>query len=954
MNRKVLFLAICASLLVASTAYAKDAAGRSDSQSVVTQSPSISQAQEAEKKPATLETVTVTGSLIPQSKIENANPVITITGEDMVMKGYNSVSEALRAQPLSTGAVLGSTYAAGFAPGAETISLLGLSPDFTLVLINGHPMADYPLLYNGIANFTDLSTIPMSLVDRVDILPGNQSSIYGSAAIAGVVNVILKKRMDGYDLSYRAGGYTQGGGQNQRLSFAGGYNTDKLHLMYALQFNDQQPIFGFDRDLTASTLGSSDPTHRYASPSVLHWQALSTGFNFLDPDVEAPGTGCSALSGLFGGTVSRQYGPFGEPGYFCGSTTVPGYATMLNEKRSASGYLHFDYQLNNNATLYGQLLYTVQKQQFYYGPNYNWWAPDGGNYIYNVNTGTYDYYEKLFAPEETGGLLAASKHALANAYTADVGIRGGFGDSDWTYDAYLARSDYQLYNKQLHPLTDKINAYFEDKFLGPKLGTMFGFGEYAPNDAGFYQPVSAADYLAFSDFIRTDSHTYTQTGSFQLTNPQLFELPAGPVGFAAIVQAGNQYWSNPVDPREAAGDFWGTVSTSGEGKRNNYAGAVEFRVPIATMFSADVSARYDHYSNVQAGSDGRATYKLGLEFRPLDSLLLRANYATAFRAPDMAYVFAGPSSAAAFATDYYKCEKYQATVALPSCTWNSVQYMNTHEGNPELKSITAKSWGYGVVWSPTSKLTLKADYYNIGISNEVSDLNVNTLLLNEASCRSGKLDPSSPTCIDALQRIQRAPVNSNPQFSENITGITTGPINVSNEHVDGIVASADWRVDAGRFGDFTFSAHYNVTLDHSYQQYPGDPVRDTLHEPIPWFNEFKTVANASTTWKIGRWTSTLAVQRYGATPNYAAQQYGWGGGAGPYARAGTVAPWITYNASVAYDWAPGVTTRLVVQNLFDAMPPRDQTWVWYPFYNYLNYNPYGRAVWAEINVHFGG
>jgi outer membrane receptor for ferrienterochelin and colicin len=219
MNRTLLASAICASLFVAGTAFAQDNTAPQQAQDQSATAPSTSSdAQQDEQKAKKLQTITVTGSLIPQSQIETANPVLTISSQDMIKKGYSNVYEALRAQPLSTGAVQDSQFSQGFTPGAQTISLLALSPDFTLFLIDGRPMADYPLLYNGSANFTDLSNIPMSMVDHIDILPGNQSSIYGSSAIAGVVNIILKKRMEGYNLNYRAGGYSQGGGQNQRLA----------------------------------------------------------------------------------------------------------------------------------------------------------------------------------------------------------------------------------------------------------------------------------------------------------------------------------------------------------------------------------------------------------------------------------------------------------------------------------------------------------------------------------------------------------------------------------------------------------------------------------------------------------------------------------------------------------------------------------------------------------------
>lgn len=958
MNRKLLASAICASLFVAAsaTAYAQDSsapASRTQDQSTATQS-NTAQSENKKAEPKTLNTVTVTGSLIPQAQIETANPVITITAEDMTKKGFLNVYDALRAQPLSTGSVQDSTFSAGFTPGAETISLLGLPPDFTLFLLNGRPMADFPLLYNGSANFVDLSNIPMSMVDHIDILPGNQSSIYGSSAIAGVVNVVLKKKLQGYDLEYRAGGYSDGGGQNQRFSFAGGYNTDKLNLLYSFQADDEHPMFGYNRDLTASTLSNPNPDARNAFPSVIHWY-YSGGNKYVDPNVDAPGVGCSALSGLFGGTVTRQYRPNRGDGHFCGSDTAIGYSTLMNKKRDYSGYVNLTYQINSNTQLFGSLLYAYQKQRFYAGPNYNWWAPDLGNYIINANTGTFDFYEKIFAPEEIGGQLANADNQIAKMYNGDAGIRGTFGDSNWNYEAYFSRADYKLSDKQLRPLTGPVEDFFRNMFLGPKLGTYYGYSIYAPNDANFYKPVTPAEYRGFSDYIQSTSHTYTQLVNAQITNASLFHLPGGDVGFAAVLQAGNQVWDNPTDPRVIAGDFWGLTGTSGYGKRNNYAAAVEFLVPIFSKLNADISARYDRYSNQGTGgsSDSKATYKLGLEYRPIDTLLLRANYATAFRAPDMASVFQGPSGFYNFTTDYYKCEKYEAGTPLPDCTWDSVQYKGTQQGNPNLKSITAKSWGYGVVWSPTNNLTAKADYYDISIKNEISQLSVDGLMRSEAQCRLGQLDPTSATCIDAFARVQRTAVNSNPQFSENISGITVGPINVSNEHVKGIVASLAYRIDAHRFGDFTLGGNYNVTLHHSYQQYPFDPDHDLLHEP-QWSSEFKSIFTGYVTWDIGNWSTTISGQRYGSTPNYAAQVYGWGGGAGAYAVAGTVAPWMVYNASVKYQVTPDINTQLIVNNLFDSMPPRDKTWVGWPFYNQFNYNPFGRAIWLDLNIHFGG
>lgn len=968
MNRTLLATAICAGLFATGAAYtqaaqASPAAGAQD-QNTTDQS-SQTAATDKKKKEKTLQTVTVTGSLIPQSQIETANPVITVTAQDIQKQGFQNVYEALRAQPLATGSVQTAVFSAGFTPQAQVISLLGLDPGFTLYLLNGRPMADYPLLYNGTSNFTNLSNIPVSMVDHIDILPGNQSAVYGSSAIAGVINVVLKKKMEGYNLEYRAGGYTDGGGQQQRVSFSGGYNTKKWNVMYSLQADDIHPVFGYNRKLTSSTLSNPNPTARNPWGTVLEDQINPDGTaTYLDPDQYG---GCGALSGLFGGSVARNphpnRGPDGQgDGYYCSSYAAPGYATIMTQKKDISGYVHATYQLNDDTQFFADILYAHQKQRSYAGPNYNWWAPDGGNYIINADTGLLTLYEKLFAPEETGGPLANADRTEDDMYDATFGIQGSFGQSNWNYEGYVTRSDDRVGDKQLRPLADKVDAFFDSMFLGPELGTSYGYGVYSPNNAAFLKPITPADYRAFSDYINSSNHTYTQRANIQVTNTDLFDLPAGPVGFAALIEGGNQVWDNLVDPRVIAGDFWGLTGTSGNGTREQQGAAVEFDVPVFKSaklgtLNVDVAARYDHFKNINAGSDEKPTYKLGIEYRPFSTLLLRANYGTAFRAPDMAGVFQGPSGFYSSATDWYKCELYQPNVPISNCTWNGQQYEGFQSGNPALKSITAKSFGYGVVWSPTDKFTIKADYYHVSVRNEVETQNVNNLLETEARCRLpdsplGALDPNSPTCINTIAAITRGPVNANPAFSQNLQTISITKINIANEMVRGIQASLGYKWSWGRFGDFDLNAQYNVTLDHTFQQYPFDPTHRLLHEP-EWSSEFKNIATADLTWNIGKWSTTLEEQRYGATPNYAAQVYGWGGGTLPHENAGTLPPWIVFNGSVTYHVNPDIRAQLIVNNIRNSMPPEDSTWVGWPFFNEFNYTPYGRIVWLDLDVHFG-
>src|SRR5579883_1085876 len=144
-----------------------------------------------------LEELLVTGSRIPRTKIEGPAPVVIITQDDIRNSGFATIPDVMSALTQNLGALDNNQYTDGFTPGAQAVDLRGLGPNHTLVLVNGRRIADYPQAYGGNSNFTDISNIPTSLVDRIEILSGSASAVYGSDAISGVINFILKNKVEG-------------------------------------------------------------------------------------------------------------------------------------------------------------------------------------------------------------------------------------------------------------------------------------------------------------------------------------------------------------------------------------------------------------------------------------------------------------------------------------------------------------------------------------------------------------------------------------------------------------------------------------------------------------------------------------------------------------------------------------------------------------------------------------
>jgi outer membrane receptor protein involved in Fe transport len=985
---------------------------------------SATAAQDEDKKDTTeIDEVVVTGSLIPQAMKDPASPVTTITAEDIQRQGYKDVADVLRSQPLSTGSVQDNQFTNGFTPGAETISLLGLSPGFTLILVDGRPLADYPLLYNGQSNITDLSSIPTAMVERIDILPGNQSAIYGSSAIAGVVNIILKKHIEGMTVGVRVGGFTQGGGDNYRLQLSGGQDWGRANLTYGLQHTQQDAIYGYERDFRDSTednpaclrvdehgpdgtglpdglpdVGARCATDANGDPIKLNqfgsrtWLIFNPFSNqYVNPDLSNGVLGdgisyCDNIADAFGGTEMLDFRP--GRGYYCGSRAEPGYSSLQNKERQTAIYLNGSWDLSENASLYGNLLFGRGKVTSDSGTRF--WTPDinGLGFLiqpvagYPTNPdgtcvdldpsipGNCDFvrfrsYQRIFSPEESGP-NGSREQNTNDSYSLSFGVKGNLGASDWSYDAYYARSQYKVKNRQMWPLADEIEAFMHDQFIGSAVGSYYGYPVYQPNVANFYQMLTPEEYASFLGEIHTDSKAWTHSATFQVANTNLWEMGGGPVGMAALVTIGRQEWENPTDPRVIAGEFWGLTGTSGAGERSNWAAATEFRMPVSDKFTINLSGRFDEYSNsdtvstacgldgtgnpLSCGSDdSKFTWKVGFEVRPVETLLLRANYATAFRAPDMGYSFAGDSGFFTSATDYYGC--YLDGVAIENCLPDT-QIEGRRQGNPNLQSIEADSYGVGFVWSPTKAFDIRADYYNVDIENEVSDLSINGLLFDEYRCRVGidGLTPTDPICVDAFARIERG----TPFDPDAIDIVHINPINVSKERVSGIQMAANYRWDLGRAGNLKFGVGYNNTLTHEYQQFAGDDVIDLLHSATA-SSEFKTIATGDVQWEIGNFTAAVHGVRFGSTPNNAAQ-LGAGNVNGSPADDEGVAPYMLYNVNLAYDIMPNQTLSLTVNNAFDKDPPRDRSYGGvgdYPYYNIFNYSGVGRSWWLEYEITFG-
>ncbi|MFB8831640.1 TonB-dependent receptor plug domain-containing protein [Azotobacter sp. CWF10] len=179
-------------------------------------------------------------------QVEGPAPITVINAEQIRSSGFTSVPDVLRAMNQNGGETQSqqSSSGADFSPGAQQVDLRGLARTTRWVLVNGRRIADFPMPFKGRSNFTDVSNIPLGMIERIEVLTGSASAIYGSDAIAGVVNFILKKKADGTTIDMRMGTTSEGGGESFDMSLASGFSRGNFNAVYSVELQSQTPLWG--------------------------------------------------------------------------------------------------------------------------------------------------------------------------------------------------------------------------------------------------------------------------------------------------------------------------------------------------------------------------------------------------------------------------------------------------------------------------------------------------------------------------------------------------------------------------------------------------------------------------------------------------------------------------------------------------------------------------------------
>lgn len=888
--------------------------------------------------------VVVTGSRIKRTQSEGPAPVTIISSEQIQREGFVTVSDVLETVTQASGSTQNELNSAGgFTPNASVINLRGLGPGRTLLLVNGRRAADYPFPYNGQSNFQNFNNIPAGAVDRIEILAGGASAIYGSDAVAGVVNVVLKTNYDGDTVKFRVGTSTRGGRDLGDLQWTGGKTGDQWSLTYSFEYYAVDPLFGFDRDFMDSVLDNPLP------PALGGIQpSIGTQIRRTRPTTtytQPSGRDCSAYGEWVPWTyTSSTTGATLGPG--CGYYEYVAQQSITNRNRDGSAYLYGTWDFDNGMRGWASFQGYHSQSRLSGGLEQWFGGPQPNGQFYDPQFGTTILPIRAIMPSDYGGIEGTYQRFDETSYDIAAGLNGTIGDRfDW--DFTLSHAEYQADRTRPRMVAALATEYFMGTQQGVTSGITGipnGIPIYRLNLDRFYGRMTPEQYRSISTTVKYDAQSENTAASFVLSG-DLFDLPAGPLSFATVLEATNQSYDLNTDERllPTRREIYNLTGTGGGGERDRYALGIELSVPILESLRAQISGRYDKYDDITLVDDA-FTKNFGLEWRPLDNLLIRGSYATSFKAPDMHYVFAEQSGGFSGIFDTYRClsDGFSATQCGTSNARYSYTAFSVREGQPSLEEETGDSYTVGFVWDVTDNLSAQVDYYKIELDGTIADISSTFTLDAEAGCRTGltrnrtpyQFAPDSAFCQSVLTRIDRI---NNPGAANDgqISEIRSGPINRAFLSTKGIDASVNYRFDGSDWGVFNTSLSWSHTLEQKTQEFSTDPVL-SYRDDLTNF-DFRSRVRGSVVWALDDWNAAVFVSRYGSLPNWQ--------------ETGRIAPYFLWNINVGKSITDNQRVTLYVNNVFDNVHPRDDGFNSYPYF-WRAYSPIGREVSLQWEYNF--
>jgi iron complex outermembrane recepter protein len=677
------------------------------------------QAQQTQK----IEKIEVTGSNIKRLDSETAEPIIVISREDISSSGKGTLAEYLQTMTVDGQGSIPTSFGNGFAAGSTAIALRGLGANATLVLLNGRRLAPYPRPDDFQKQLSDLSTIPLEAVERIEILKDGASAIYGSDALAGVVNIILRKDFTGGIVKAEGGTsrYSDGDRLKGALTIGGGdLARDRWNGFLNLEVSKSDEIAFRDRD--RKWIGKGDTRPWGYDPLASQWtpgyQVSATGTPSASPAgyIRNPSTGAyTTISPCTSVPTTIQPRIAGDLG--C-SYDIGQYRDFQPKIQTMSLFGRGTFAINANLEAYGEFSYGKNKSEFDVSPLTATPTVFGPYGVRNFSTGVGVPEVQLAAnhPDNPYGAPARFRYifsefgAQRRVYDADisrflVGLKGsGWG---WDFDTGYVHSesnldlDYTVIN----------TAALYDAFTNPNSTAFYRLGA----NQGLNTDAQRAALLVHATAKNT---TKLDIVDFK-GSKELMQLAGGGLALAL----GTEYRRTKVDAPSLGGTDTGAVGASyvaSFGDEKVWAVYGEVLAPVTRQIELSAAVRHDKYDNFSS-----TTPKFAVKFTPIQQLALRASYAEGFRAPNgpESNPLSGAAASSGGVRDPIRCPLVNGTpTPLPGasaadCTGTTVAGIGS--GNPDLKPEKSKNYNLGFIVEPVRNMSVALDWWKIKKKDEI-------------------------------------------------------------------------------------------------------------------------------------------------------------------------------------------------------------------------------------------
>ena len=633
----------------------------------------------AQEEVAKVERIEVTGSRIQRQDMETASPVTVIDAAAIRVEGFTSVDQLLQAQTSMAGAAVGSTTNNG-ADGVAQVDLRGMGAQRTLVLLNGRRMVNSG---SGADSAVDLNAIPVAMIARVEILKDGASAVYGSDAIAGVINIITKKDFDGVQLDLNASSTDKGDGETGELSALYGFSTNSGNYTVGATYADRKGVIQSDRDWTEPGSSSFIPTGSLGGKvqnADGEWVARSSGYDFTkDSWYQTP---------------SKRYSLFAN-------------ATQ---------------ELDNDLVLSADALYTKRKsdQQL---------APQPGDIMLDVCGAPGASLQNCITltPAMLAGGLAADDTGRINyrRRTNDVGPRIYAQDTDTLRLSAALAGSLDVHTGMNWELSYTYGKNEADTSVANSINAVQMENSVYANQAAWFSgaPLSSAIVNDIGYFEQADGGN-SQSIIAGVLNGDLFDLDAGAVGFAIGAEYRRDAGFYNPDPVIVAGEGTAAQQDPTKGSYSVVSFYQEVSVPFSDKLTGEFALRFDDYSTFGKAS----TWKVGLTYELSDEVMLRTVAATGFRAPNVSELYGGNTGSYDYLTDPWGNEQ-------------DPQILVNYTSDANIKPEESESFTAGLVLSPAQVdgLSLTVDYWRFKVSNAITRLDAQAGLDNcfagdQASC----------------------------------------------------------------------------------------------------------------------------------------------------------------------------------------------------------------------------